>query len=304
MKEAHLRDFIAVADAGSVRGAARRLKVTQGAVSKNLIALERSFGVPLLLRSAHGVEPTRYGRVLLRRARLADAELRKAQEEISSLAGHHQSVLSIGMSSTAEALLAAPAIAQFRRKYPDALVNLRGGTAPTLIALLREGHIELAVTPTVRRASHPDIRSEPIVRSQNIVVARYDHPLAHATDIAQIADCEWVHGSRPDDVAPGIVAAFESAGLPPPRFAARRDSFSALMFLLLGSDLLSLASEPAVAPFCREGLLTRVPLRNVSIGLEQSLITVARRPLTPRAAALATILRRIARGLGSANAYR
>ena len=66
MREAQLRDFIADADLGSVRGAARRLKLSQGAISKNLLAL--------LLWSAHGVEPTEYGKVLLRRARLADAE--------------------------------------------------------------------------------------------------------------------------------------------------------------------------------------------------------------------------------------
>ena len=81
MKEAHLRDFIAVIEAGSVRAAARRQGLTQSAISKNLSALERSFGVPLFLRSSHGVEPTEYGRVLIKRARLAESELRKAQRE-------------------------------------------------------------------------------------------------------------------------------------------------------------------------------------------------------------------------------
>src|SRR4051812_47398201 len=103
MREAHLRDFIAVADTGSVRAAARRLRLSQGAISKNLLALERELGVALLVRSARGVEPTDFGKILLRRARLADGELRKAKEEIAALAGHAAGPVSVGLSSTAEA---------------------------------------------------------------------------------------------------------------------------------------------------------------------------------------------------------
>ena len=80
VREAHLRDLIAVIETGSVRSAARKLGLAQAAVSKNLTALEKSLGVPLLVRSARGVEPTEFGRIVLRRARVIDAELRHLQE--------------------------------------------------------------------------------------------------------------------------------------------------------------------------------------------------------------------------------
>ena len=85
MRDARLRDFIAVVDAGGVRAAARVLGSTQSGVSRNLAALEAELGVSLLQRSNHGIELTEFGRLLLRRARIVDAELRKAAEEISTL---------------------------------------------------------------------------------------------------------------------------------------------------------------------------------------------------------------------------
>jgi DNA-binding transcriptional LysR family regulator len=87
MREAHLRDLIAVIETGSIRSAARKLGLAQAAVSKNLTALEKSLRVPLLVRSARGVELTEYGRIVLRRARVIDAELRHLQDEIETLRG-------------------------------------------------------------------------------------------------------------------------------------------------------------------------------------------------------------------------
>jgi LysR family transcriptional regulator, regulator of abg operon len=297
MREAHLRDFLAVAELGSVRGAARKLRLSQGAVSKNLVALERELGVALLLRSAHGVEPTEYGQILLRRARLADGELRKAREEIAHRAGHAHGIVQVGLSSTAEALLAAEAIQRYREQHPDSLVHVRGGTASTLVALLREGQIDFAVTPVATPVVGPDLHAERLFSADFVVVAREGHPLAAATEIGQLADCEWIHGARPGELDPMIVAAFRKAGLPAPRFAVQRDSFSALLFLLLQSDYLALATEPTVTPFCGKGMLVRLPLASrpgVSI---QSLLTSATRPLTPRALALATHIRKLARQL-------
>jgi DNA-binding transcriptional LysR family regulator len=297
MKEAHLRDFIAVADSGSVRAAARGLKISQGAISKNLLALERELGVPLLVRSAHGVEPTEYGRVLLRRARLADLELRRAQEEIAGLAGHAHGVVNGGFTATAEAQVAPAAIARFRLSHPDTRVHMHGGTAPTLLALLREGKLDFAIAAVDGKALGAGLHSERLFSADFAVVARDGHPLAHATKLEQLAGCEWVHGARPGELDPLIVPAFQREGLPPPHFAVERDSFSALVFLLLQSDYLAIATEPTVAPFCRKGLLARVAFRKRPAVSVQSLLTPATRPLAPQASAFVEEIRRVAKAL-------
>lgn len=294
MREAHLRDFIAVAERGSLRAAARYLKLTQGAVSKNLLALEQELGVPLLIRSVRGVELTEFGRILLRRARLADSELRKAQDEIAEAAGFHQGVVRVGMSSTGEALLAAPAIRRFREHYPDTLVHVRGGTAPTLVGLLRDGHLDFAVSPVPKSVLGTDLHAERLLSSELVIVVRSGHPKSNAASLAELQDCEWVHGMRPGELEPAVLAAFRREQLAPPRFAVQRDSFSALIFLLLKSDYVALSAEPTVRPFCRPGLLHRVPQRGL-VESVQSLLTPTTRPLTLQAQSLATEIRRAAR---------
>src|SRR5258705_11414065 len=65
-----LRDLnilLTVAVAGSMAKAATRLAISQPAVSRAIAGMERTLGVILLDRSQQGVEPTIYGRALLRR---------------------------------------------------------------------------------------------------------------------------------------------------------------------------------------------------------------------------------------------
>ena len=54
----HFRSFVVVAEEGNIGRAARRLFITQPALSRQMQQLERSIGSTLLLRSAHGVELT------------------------------------------------------------------------------------------------------------------------------------------------------------------------------------------------------------------------------------------------------
>lgn len=297
MREAHLRDFMAVAETGSVRRAARKLEISQGAVSKNLSALERELGVALLVRSAYGVEPTEFGRILLRRARLASLELEKAEEEIAARAGHAHGTVRVGLSSTAEALLAAKAVQRWRELHPGDPVQIRGGTAATLVTLLREGMIDFAVTPVADAMPAPDLHAERLFTSGFVVVARAGHAKAAATELAELTDCEWVHGARPGELDPVVVGAFLKAGLPAPRFAVQRDSFSALLFLVMQTDYLAIATEPTVAPFCDSGLLTRIALARRPALSVQSLVRLASRPLSPRAGELALEFQRLSRRL-------
>src|SRR5258708_3670083 len=62
-----LNVLIAVVQAGSMSKAAALLSTTQSAISRSIAELEHTIGVRLLDRNARGVEPTQYGRALLKR---------------------------------------------------------------------------------------------------------------------------------------------------------------------------------------------------------------------------------------------
>lgn len=83
----HLRAFVAVAQELSFSRAAERLYITQPALSRQVGALERMVGCPLLRRSTHRVELTLAGEALLARAGKLLADLDNAVAAIRSVGG-------------------------------------------------------------------------------------------------------------------------------------------------------------------------------------------------------------------------
>src|SRR5215472_1110458 len=83
-----LRDvdiLLAVIQSGSMGKAAAALNMSQPAVSKSIACLEHTLGVRLLDRSRQGVEPTAYGRALIKRGAAMFDELRQGVADIASL---------------------------------------------------------------------------------------------------------------------------------------------------------------------------------------------------------------------------
>jgi len=88
-RRVRLRDLhvlVTVVQWGSMAKAAHRLAVSQPAVSKSIADLEHTLKVRLLDRGPQGVEPTLYGRALVRRGLAVFDELRQGVSEIAFLA--------------------------------------------------------------------------------------------------------------------------------------------------------------------------------------------------------------------------
>jgi DNA-binding transcriptional LysR family regulator len=86
MKLHDLHVLLAVVQTGSMSKAAVVLNTTQPAISRSIAELESVVGVRLLERSAHGVEPTKYGRALLECGVAVFDELRQGVNKIEFLA--------------------------------------------------------------------------------------------------------------------------------------------------------------------------------------------------------------------------
>src|SRR6266700_1167965 len=91
-----LQVFFSVVQCGSMAKAANELGVTQPAVSEVVAGLEHAFGVRLFDRSPKGVEPTVYGRALLKRGIAAFDELKQGIRDIEFLADPARGELTIG----------------------------------------------------------------------------------------------------------------------------------------------------------------------------------------------------------------
>ena len=81
-----LRVLMSVVEGGSMSKAAERLATSQPAVSRAIADLEYSLGVRLLDRSPQGIEPTPYGRALIKRVAAVFDELRLGVKDLEFLA--------------------------------------------------------------------------------------------------------------------------------------------------------------------------------------------------------------------------
>jgi len=147
MKLAQLRDLIAVAEQGSLRAAARARGVTPAALVKSLNVLEAELHVPLLLRSSRGIKLSGYGERFLQRARLIDAEARRAVDEIAELRGEFEGALTIGASPTPSLTLLPQALVHFRGRYPQVQLRVIGGLYHDHLNSIRAGSMDLALGP-------------------------------------------------------------------------------------------------------------------------------------------------------------
>src|SRR6266702_7848064 len=118
IKSHHLRDFLAVADRGSISAAAKQLGISQPALSRSIRDLEKVLSAPLLERSAKGALLTPLGALFLPRARASVAELVRAQEEVAQHLGSEEGNVTACLSSMSHVAMMPGAIAKFRLRYP------------------------------------------------------------------------------------------------------------------------------------------------------------------------------------------
>src|SRR2546427_10074675 len=103
LKPRDLHVFLAVVEAGNMAKAADRLAISRPVVSKTIADLEHVLGVRLLDRTPKGVEPTLYGRALLRRSLGVFDELKQSVKEIEYLADPSAGEIRIGCTETISA---------------------------------------------------------------------------------------------------------------------------------------------------------------------------------------------------------
>ena len=100
LKLHELQVLLAVAQAGSMAKAAVQLAISEPAVSRSISDIEHTLGVSLFDRSSKGVEPTPYGRALIKRGVAVFDELRQGMREIETIKDPTIGEVHIGATST------------------------------------------------------------------------------------------------------------------------------------------------------------------------------------------------------------
>jgi DNA-binding transcriptional LysR family regulator len=118
-----LEVFSAVLEAGSFSGAGRRLELAPSSVGRIIDRIEARLGVRLLLRSTRSLTLTAEGHAYLTAARRILADLREAEQAISDQ-GSPRGRLRVSTSILYGRMFLVPLLGEFRRRYPDILLDI------------------------------------------------------------------------------------------------------------------------------------------------------------------------------------
>jgi DNA-binding transcriptional LysR family regulator len=296
---AQLRVFSAVAEHGSLRGAARALGSAQSSVTQQLQNLELELGAPLVTRTNRGIGLTVYGERLRARATAILGECDRTENEMRQLRGDYAGSVTFGMTTEPMIQALAPVLKQYCARFPHVAVHLVNGTSRKLISWLREGTVDFAVALVGPRTDAQDLAVTTLYPSDPVVVCRRDHPLRHARTLAELAGCEWIATRQPGAAtAPPVnrlTDLFAEHGLAPPRIVATTEALLDTLQLIVETDWLSL--EPSVVTRHRffGGDLTSIPIAERPTEANVCVLQRASVPLTPAAQELATMIASYAR---------
>ncbi|NML43890.1 LysR family transcriptional regulator [Ramlibacter sp. G-1-2-2] len=293
MKLNTVRDFLAVAERGSVRAASRQLGLAQPAMTRSIQELEKELGTELFERRARGVTLTPMGEVFLRRAQALRSEMRRAQDEIDQLKGERHGHLRICLSSGAHMALLPGALRPFRQRFPNVQLEVIDAVLPRVERELIDGTLDFYIGPSYDEPTG-ELTVEKLFDNERVVLARKGHPLAGARSLAELVDAEWVTTSVTHRAEDELTPVFASRGLAPPRIVVQAHSALTFFFIVAYSDLLMMlpVQWEHSAPFA--GLLQRI---DVGEKLQAPPITVVRRaslPLTPAGEYFCDMIRRAA----------
>jgi LysR family transcriptional regulator, low CO2-responsive transcriptional regulator len=169
-----LRTFVEVARAGSIRGAAAALVVTEPSVSSAVGALARELEVSLIEPAGRGIRLTAAGRELARYATqilgLSERAIQAAREAAGA-PGH----LRIAGVTTAGEYVLPVLLAQYRERHPEIQISLEVGNRATAISRLIDRETDLAVGG--RPPPSSGIAGEAFLDNELSIVAHPDHPL-------------------------------------------------------------------------------------------------------------------------------
>ncbi|MGW5658510.1 LysR substrate-binding domain-containing protein [Streptomyces sp. NPDC003758] len=143
MELRELRAFVAVMQEGGLSAAARRLQISQSALSQTVSGLERQLGVKLLVRSSTGVRATEAGTALLGEARAVLARHDQALRAMAPYTGPGGGALRIGIPlELPSGLLDAP-LAELAEAHADTRVQARHLSTAEQLAALQAGELDV-----------------------------------------------------------------------------------------------------------------------------------------------------------------
>ena len=222
---------------GSVTAAARRMGVTQSAMSQTLARLRTQLDDPILVRAGRGMTPTPFARRIAGRLRAAIAELEAVVHDRPAFEPATSSRrFVIAMVDYLALTLLAPLRARVAAAAPSVDLAVHALDAGPIEAALERGAVDLYVG--VLGSNEAGLATDPLHRETFAVLVREGHPLTEAPSAEVWARAPHLHVSPRREAGSVVDRALTQAGLER-RIAVEVPYFALVPDLLAGSDLVA-----------------------------------------------------------------
>lgn len=271
MEIRQIKAFLAIAEAKTFTAGARRVNVTQAAISMQIRQLEDEVGLQLFTRTPRRVILTEAGEHLLDRARKILREHDSAIAEIAELGGVEHGRLRIGSASAEFAALQLPRILQkLKSKFPNADLTVSSGTSQRLVDKIMHGEIDIAfVSLPVDNSS---ITTDRLFSDEIVAIGHPSHPRAGEKFIsaATLAGEKLILGERGGNTRRMIDEFFNAANVRPNIIMelSRQDAVNKMVENNLG---VGTAGAKMIANEVREGKLIKWMIEGAEIDWELGL---------------------------------
>ncbi len=271
MEIRQLKAFLAIAEAKTFTAGARRVNVTQAAISMQIRQLEDEVGLQLFTRTPRKVILTEAGEYLLERARKILREHDAALAEIAEVAGAEYGRLRIGTASGTFAMNQLPEIMKgLKAKFPKSELVVSSGTSERLVDRLMHGELDTAFVSLP--VDNLNISTESLFSDEIVAIAHPKHPLAKEKYIsaATLAGEDLILGERGGNTRRMIDEFFHAANVRP-NIAMELSRQEAINRMVANNLGVGMTGAKSVAKDIRDGKLVSWLIEGAEIKWELGL---------------------------------
>ena len=273
-----LQYAVTLAEESNFSVAARRLHLSQPALSRSIKSLEEMFGVALFDRGSAGVTPTAIGRIVVERGRALLAGASDVEREVQLAMGLEIGTLNVGAAPYPANISVGRACGLLLRDHPGLRLDVRVGDWSLLVQLVLDGQLDVAVAEISAAAEEHRLETEPLPRHHGFFICNPKHPLTRepVLTLEKVLEFPVAGPSLPERLVPL-------------RGVTRVDTFRLVREIVLASDAVGMATASQMASDERDGLLRRLPLHMPWLHTDYGFVRLKGR--TPSPAALAFMAR-------------
>lgn len=254
-----LRAFIAIAEEGSIAGAATREHTVASAISKRVAELEAHCGTSLLNRHRRGVSLTPAGLEVVSHARRVISELSRLDGALSDYATGVRGQVRILANTSAIVQFLPQDFASFLKNHPTVKLDLEERTSEQTHKMILAGHADIGVM--VATAPVDGLLMRPYQKDRLVVLVPHGHALARRKRVRFADTLQFDHVGLPRGSSLCEMLLDEAKKLGAPlRLRIQATSFEGLVLMAAAGLGVGVLPEGSVAPFLETKRVVARPL--------------------------------------------